>query len=200
MPKIVDHDQRREELLTTSFALFAQRGYSAVTMRELARELEVSTGLLYYYFPNKEALFEQMFTLMSQRDVVRVTAELDPDSPIPEKLSVLFKYLSRNESHFQNLLLMALDFHRQNVEHGKGHVLQEIVRIYSDAIEDRLKLTGSRFGSIIFSFLCGMFFQRLLAPQISSIQEHSVLMQQLLSNLSLPEVTDSSPSNAQEDA
>ncbi len=183
MPKIVDHDQRREELLTTSFALFAQRGYSAVTMRELARELDVSTGLLYYYFPNKEALFEQMFTLMSRRDVTRVTAELDPTSPIPEKLSILFKYLSKNESHFQNLLLMALDFHRQHVEHGQDNILQEIVQIYSDAIEDRLNLHGTRFGSVIFSFLCGMFFQRLLAPQISSIDEHSLLMQQLLQGL-----------------
>jgi len=183
MPKIVDHDQRREELLTTSFALFAQRGYAAVTMRELARELDVSTGLLYYYFPNKEALFEQMFTLMSRRDVSRVTAELDATIPISDKLSILFKYLAKNESHFQNLLLMALDFHRQNVEHGRDHVLQDIVKIYSDAIEDRLNLHGTRFGSVIFSFLCGMFFQRYLAPDISSIEEHCLLIQQLLQGL-----------------
>ncbi|MEZ4453055.1 MAG: helix-turn-helix domain-containing protein [Nannocystaceae bacterium] len=58
MPKTVDHDQYRAELAAGCVALFAERGYGAVTMREAAAHLGVSTGTLYHYFDAKEALFE----------------------------------------------------------------------------------------------------------------------------------------------
>ena len=59
MPKIVDHEQYRKELLGKCFDLFAQKGYGSITMRQIAQGLGVSTGTLYHYFPSKQALFEQ---------------------------------------------------------------------------------------------------------------------------------------------
>lgn len=67
MPKIIDHQRYREELLLRSFPLFGKHGYSGLTTRELARALDVSTGTLYHYFPNKEALFEQMIELLMRQ-------------------------------------------------------------------------------------------------------------------------------------
>ncbi|NRA44612.1 MAG: TetR/AcrR family transcriptional regulator [Oligoflexales bacterium] len=46
MPKIVDHEQMRKELLTQSFHYFAYQGYKGVTMRSLAKALDISTGTL----------------------------------------------------------------------------------------------------------------------------------------------------------
>jgi AcrR family transcriptional regulator len=51
MPKIVDHDQYRKELLSKCFDLFAEKGYGSITMRQIAEGLNVSTGTLYHYFP-----------------------------------------------------------------------------------------------------------------------------------------------------
>ena len=42
MPKIVNHETYREELLEKGFDLFANKGYT-ITMRELASGLKVST-------------------------------------------------------------------------------------------------------------------------------------------------------------
>ena len=58
MPKIVDVEQYRKELLLKSAELFAEKGYANMTTRELAQGLGVSTGTLYHYFPSKAALFE----------------------------------------------------------------------------------------------------------------------------------------------
>ena len=54
MPKVVDHDQQRSDLLAAAFDLFADRGYSATSMRALASGLGVSTGTLYHYFSGKD--------------------------------------------------------------------------------------------------------------------------------------------------
>jgi AcrR family transcriptional regulator len=70
MPKIVDHDRYRKELLGKCFDLFAAKGYGSITMREIAQGLGVSTGTLYHYFPNKKVLFEQLIEQMAERDVI----------------------------------------------------------------------------------------------------------------------------------
>ena len=44
----------RERILETALALFAEKGYEATTMRDVAREAGASLGLAYRYFASKE--------------------------------------------------------------------------------------------------------------------------------------------------
>ena len=44
----------RERILGAALALFAERGYEATTMRDVAREAGASVGLAYRYFASKE--------------------------------------------------------------------------------------------------------------------------------------------------
>ena len=48
---------RMEQTLTAARALFAERGYAAVTMDEVAAAVGVTKPLLYNYFGNKEQLY-----------------------------------------------------------------------------------------------------------------------------------------------
>jgi AcrR family transcriptional regulator len=50
-------EQRERQMLETAHALFAERGYAAVTMDEVAGAVGVTKPLLYNYFGNKERLF-----------------------------------------------------------------------------------------------------------------------------------------------
>lgn len=51
-------EERRRELVDAGAALFAQYGYEAITMRQVAKAAGVSKPLLYHYFPSKIALFK----------------------------------------------------------------------------------------------------------------------------------------------
>lgn len=53
MPKIVDHDARRRELLDAVVRVLACDGIEGATTRALARETGWSTGALAHYFPSK---------------------------------------------------------------------------------------------------------------------------------------------------
>jgi AcrR family transcriptional regulator len=48
---------RAEELLTVALDLFSQRGFAAVTIKDIASAIGVNTALIYYYFESKEDLF-----------------------------------------------------------------------------------------------------------------------------------------------
>ena len=39
MPRIVDHDQRRREIVREAFRVFLERGYGGATMKGLAKSL-----------------------------------------------------------------------------------------------------------------------------------------------------------------
>jgi len=49
--------ERERQMLETAHALFAERGYAAVTMDEVAAAVGVTKPLLYTYFGNKERLY-----------------------------------------------------------------------------------------------------------------------------------------------
>ncbi len=48
---------REEEFLKAALALFAERNFASVTIKDIAQSLGVNTALIYYYFENKTDLF-----------------------------------------------------------------------------------------------------------------------------------------------
>lgn len=113
MPKVVDHDQYRKALLSQCFNLFAQKGYAAITMRQIAQELGVSTGTLYHYFPSKEVLFEQLIEELNQQDLLRFAAEVEGVEHLSERITLAFDFVARNEESFIKQWLLWIEFYQQ---------------------------------------------------------------------------------------
>lgn len=55
----------RDRLYATAMRLIAQRGYEATTLRDIAKEAKVSVGLLYRYFPGKQAVIIALYDELS---------------------------------------------------------------------------------------------------------------------------------------
>ena len=63
MPKIVDKAAKRQEILEAAIAVFAEKGYHAAKMADIAVEAGMGKGTLYEYFSTKEALPKEIFNL-----------------------------------------------------------------------------------------------------------------------------------------
>lgn len=61
----------RETILDAAEHLFAARGFTATTIKDIGRQAGVNSALLYYYFANKDALYdavlEQVFGRLAQQ-------------------------------------------------------------------------------------------------------------------------------------
>ena len=55
----------RDRLYATATQLIAARGYEATTLRDIAKEAGVSVGLLYRYFPSKQAVVIALYDQLS---------------------------------------------------------------------------------------------------------------------------------------
>jgi AcrR family transcriptional regulator len=53
-------DGREAQLLAIARRLFAQKGYDATSLRDIAEEARITKAALYYYFPNKDTLYERI--------------------------------------------------------------------------------------------------------------------------------------------
>jgi AcrR family transcriptional regulator len=67
----------RGRLYDTAIRMISERGYEATTLREIAKEAGVSVGLLYRYFPSKQALIIALYEELSS-DFARQAAAMKP--------------------------------------------------------------------------------------------------------------------------
>lgn len=76
MPRTPDTgEDRREQIIDAAMRVFAQKGFTRATNRDVAREAGITAGLIYYYFENKEALFK---TLLEERSPLQLTTQVTP--------------------------------------------------------------------------------------------------------------------------
>jgi AcrR family transcriptional regulator len=67
MPKIVDWDARRDEVLTATWRVIARDGIANTTLRKIALEAGYSHGVLAHYFTNKQDILASALLLCHQR-------------------------------------------------------------------------------------------------------------------------------------
>jgi AcrR family transcriptional regulator len=161
MPKIVDHEARRLEILGQSFDLFADRGYSAVSMRKLAGELGVSTGTLYHYFPNKPSLFEAMLRSLAASDVEAALASLEVGMEPEDRLAVIEAYVGAEADHIKQVLWVAIDYQR-TVGPASHALIKEVLGVYHAAIADHLCDGDWEQASVLISYIIGVLVHRAL--------------------------------------
>jgi AcrR family transcriptional regulator len=86
-----------EQTLTVARGLFAERGYAAVTMDEVAAEVGVTKPLLYNYFGNKEGLYaacmERAGDALSATIAASVAATSTPEEALRAGGQAFFAFL-----------------------------------------------------------------------------------------------------------
>jgi AcrR family transcriptional regulator len=163
MPKIVDHDVYRDELAMKCFDLFARKGYTAVTMREIAWELKVSTGTLYHYFPNKMAILEQVFYLTAKRDVADGVSRVEKFITPADRLKAFLEWVAELELHFADVLLITIDYHRQE-GHDAGGLVAGVLATYTDAVAFYV-LPDRELSALVMTYLIGLITERIIIQE-----------------------------------
>jgi AcrR family transcriptional regulator len=77
MPKIVDHDQRRRELLSAARRVIVRDGIDAATTRAIAKEAGYSNGVLAHYFADKDEILLSALRQSHQRIRARLADKVD---------------------------------------------------------------------------------------------------------------------------
>ncbi len=74
-PKVTE--DRREQIIDAAMHVFARKGYSNATNKDIAREAGITPGLIYYYFESKEAL---LYAILEARSPLKLMASFPPQA------------------------------------------------------------------------------------------------------------------------
>lgn len=73
--------ERREQLLKVARSVFAERGYAAASVEEIAERAGVSKPVVYEHFGGKDGLYQTIIGREVQHLTERITRSLDAESP-----------------------------------------------------------------------------------------------------------------------
>lgn len=99
--------QRREQLLDIGRSLFAERGFEATSIEEIAHRAKVSKPVVYEHFGGKEGLYAVVVDREMKRLLDRVTSALSGSHPrelLEQAAAALLEYIESETEGFRILV------------------------------------------------------------------------------------------------
>jgi AcrR family transcriptional regulator len=88
-------EARPGELVAAALTCFAERGFAATRLDDIAAKAGVSKGTVYLYFPSKEELFKAVVRESLLPNIARAETMLDdPNTPAAEQLRRLLEFMT----------------------------------------------------------------------------------------------------------
>ena len=155
---------RREDILHASLHLFAERGFHGTSMRDIAREADITEGLIYHYFASKRDLFRAIIEEYSFLPLLRTLPDLAEQLDLRGLLIVLargFFDVLRHNTKLIRLLLGEVQVFPEEKEaffaDAVGESISELARILDARMGERAR------SSVDPHIAARLFFNALLA-------------------------------------
>lgn len=189
MPKIVDHEARKQCIVERALELFAHRGFNEIGFADIAAACRLSRTHIYHYFRSKD----EIFLYAVEGALSRIASGIEniaqrTDLSLRDKLTHAFSLFAESRSngtHAPILLELAMKLRKENATIAAR--LNEQVRILHQTVvallrggsseiqESRIPLVASVFFALVESTLLSSLF-----ADAALIQEHIGEMVQML--------------------
>lgn len=141
------HD-RREQILNCSLDMIINRGYEAMTIRDIANKLEISTGLFFNYFESKERVYEELVKIGISGPESLFKLDFEQSTPIEiftRMTEEIFNSIKAYSMTAKMFILMAQTMKSETVPDSVKKVIKEF-----DAITPIIPLVkrGQELGEI----------------------------------------------------
>ena len=109
-PKVGIAPKRRAEIIEATFFCIALKGYSNITMQDIADSAGVSKGVIHYYFRNKEELFLSVHEKLIRDLDTHVGKKVDRAETPPDKVRAIITSVFEKTKENKKFQVVLLDF------------------------------------------------------------------------------------------
>lgn len=101
-------EKRRQEILEAGLDLFIRRGFAATKIADIAKQVKMSTGLLFHYFESKEQLYETLIGIgISGPQAFMPGSEAEPISFFENAAEQILHYVKKEPFVAKMFVLMS---------------------------------------------------------------------------------------------
>jgi len=123
-------EERPKQILSAALAEFGERGLAAARLDDIAKRAGLSKGTIYLYFPNKEALFQEVIRQTVVAKIEKSERELTGAASATEEI----KTFMRNYWAFIRSTEFAPVF---RLIHAEIHHFPDLARFYASEVVSR---------------------------------------------------------------
>ena len=159
--------ERREKILNAALDLFASQGYHAVSTSKIAKRAEVSEGLIFRHFNNKQGLLTAVLDLGHERasDLYKPLLEMEDPKLILRKYIELPFTVAQEDYEFWKLQFKLKWELEISPEEGIEPILHKLIEVFT-ALNYHSPLEESRLLMHIIEGIAGGIIKSGLASQM----------------------------------
>ena len=121
---------KKESIKFAAKKLFFQFGFTKTSMDDIAKQSHLAKPTLYYYYSNKESIFNEIVVDEARNFMDRVVEKLPKGQPADEKIAYFFRTVHQDFKAYCNKISNFPEFLYDHYPHG---------RPISDKINDLFK-------------------------------------------------------------
>ncbi|MGM0418929.1 MAG: TetR/AcrR family transcriptional regulator [Thermodesulfobacteriota bacterium] len=158
--KIVD---TRGKIISAAKELFAEKGYSATSIREIAKKSGLSLGNFYNYFKNKEELFKQT---IDPENIVKSLSKIPPllNAGFPENFDKIIleikKVVDMNQDLYRLILIDLIEFGGFNTDRIMNRLMEFSGSVFHGEVKE--KLVGTKIKKLDYPFYLKYFVSSII--------------------------------------
>jgi AcrR family transcriptional regulator len=171
VPKIVDHNERRLELVDATWRIIDRQGLEGATMREIALEAGFANGALKPYFPTKDTLLEFAFGHVFNRTNQRIAGVTEGKSGIEALRAFCLEVLPLDEERINEARIVIPFWQKAVNDPQKAEIHQRSMDEWVTTIRRYLaeaRDSGDVRAAVDDSILAGQLLNMLLGAQIEA--------------------------------
>ncbi|WP_151708929.1 transcriptional regulator BetI [Acinetobacter brisouii] len=173
-PRVQPEHIRREQIMTAAFAVIAQEGLTNTTMAKIAKQADLSTGIVSHYFGDKQGLIdacmrELLNVLLRKTEDYKAEAQAEPQSQIR---AIIDSNFDASQTTSQAMRVW-LEFWSASMHMPELHRLQRVndQRLYSNLHHHFLQLLSKEQADVAARGMAALIDGLWLRGCLSSQQE-----------------------------
>lgn len=190
MPKLGMEKVRKEQVIEAAKNCIIKKGISNLSMKDIAAEAKISTGIIYHYFKNKEDVLLQVLKESFRQSHELVLNTLEPLQTPSEKLISHLKNINSVPKENPDFYVLFLNYLGEANHHSEiRKILIKFLRNlkkYSDNYLDEDFIEGNEtvknFSTIIYALGLGLGIMWAMDDQLYDIDEMEQSLTDLFSN------------------
>lgn len=197
-PKMPDEhaEFRRNQITAAAWDCFTENGYRETTVRDIARRMKTSTGVIYSYFKGKDDILEAVNRCGQEgtADYLELAAGKESTKgAVAELLRAFSEEMSEAERAKNARGAIALwaealkrKKYRRILEAQQGPVLDRLTKLIANGVkagEFRYEVDPGAFAGFLLALLTGLQVQSVLFPGLDTSAYYENIRSLLLQNI-----------------
>ena len=179
-PSRLTASARRAQLIEVGRTVFAERGYEATYVEEIAERAKVSKPIVYEHFGGKEGLYAVVIDREMEHIVARITEAISSGSPRERLEGAALAFLTYVKEQPDGFAVLTRDAPVSTATGGMSGLLNEVADRVSKVFVDEFKRAGydAKTAPIYAHALVGMvtfvgqWWTEIRKPPVEQVASH----------------------------